>query len=84
MKLDINQDLRNKLNNAATYWNQHYHNPNLDAEIPERYFDHWCKETYGLNVTLVQNTTNYGHSWLSWDTAEVIDDEKYTWFLLSF
>lgn len=83
MNVQITEDLVKKLNNAASYWNKNFHNP--DAGLLEKYFDTWCKEIYGLQISVVENTTTIGNiKWLSWQDAEIVDDEKYTWFLLTF
>lgn len=84
MMISITDDIVNKLNNAAQYWNDYYHSNKDNACIEEKYFDCWCEETYGIKVTVVQNSTTLGHQWMTWDKAEITDDEKYTWFLLSF
>jgi hypothetical protein len=82
--ISITDDMVAKLNNAAQYWNDYYHSDKDAASTEEKYFDYWCKETYGIKVTVVQNSTTFGHQWMTWDKAEITDDEKYTWFLLSF
>ena len=84
MNLELNDHFINKLDNAVKYWKDNYYDPTIEAGNPKRYFDYWCRETYGLSVVLARNTTNYGHEWLTWHAAEVINGEKYTWFLLSF
>lgn len=84
MIIAITDDIVTKLNNAAVYWNDYFHSPDDSASLTEKYFDAWCKEMYGVKVSIVENTTTLGHRWLTWDKAEVLDDEKYTWFLLSF
>jgi hypothetical protein len=85
MTLQLTEDLVTKLNNAAKYWNQNFHKPDADSSSIEKYFDYWCKEIYGLKIGIVENSTTIGGiKWLSWNEAEVLDDEKYTWFLLTF
>lgn len=84
MNLKMTDDLVSKLNNAVEHWDQYIHDSNAEPGTIEKYFDHWCKETCGLTVTLAENTSNYGHRWLTWETANVNNEEKYIWFLLSF
>jgi len=84
MNLNITEDLVHKLNNAVKYWNQNFYNDDMSASLSEKYFDTWCKEAYGLEVKIVENNTLAGQKYLSLAGGEIIDDEKYTWFLLTF
>lgn len=84
MNLEITEQLVNKLNNAAKHWNSYIHVDHVNVDVTERYFDSWCKETCGLDVTISEHSTSLGARWMTWDTANVTDEEKYIWFLLSF
>ena len=82
--LELTEDLISKLNTAAEYWNEYCHNSSEDSDKIEKYFDCWCNKIYGIKVTVEEHSTTVGHRWCQWNKVEVLDEEKYSWFLLKF
>lgn len=82
--IEITDDMENKLNAAADFWKKNYYDASKNSSKLQKYFDFWCKELYGIKVTVEEHSTTLGHRWCQWDKVEILDDEKYTWFLLKF
>jgi len=74
MNIEINEDFVKTLNKAAQEWS---HEPMSSMKF--KHFDEMCKAEYGIDATFSGD-----RGVVELQTAQIIDDEKYIWFLLRF
>lgn len=74
MNIEINEDFVKTLNKAAREWS---HEPMSIMKF--KHFDEMCKSEYGIDATFSGD-----RGVVELQTAKIVDDEKYIWFLLRF
>lgn len=72
--IEINETFVKTLNNAATEWSQE-----PMTEMKFKQFDTHCLVEYGIRATFSGN-----RGVVELQTAEVVDEDKYIWFLLRY
>lgn len=74
MSLEVTEDLVKVINRAAVEWQKE---PLTGSKYV--YFDIKCKREFGIDVEFSVKSGK-----VSVESAEIIDDEKYIWFLLRY
>jgi hypothetical protein len=74
MNIEITESFISTLNNAAREWSAE---PITATKF--KHFDELCKAEYGIDATFSGD-----RGIVELQTANIIDEEKYIWFLLRF